>query len=315
MRRFFPSLLLILLLAFSAPVAGVRAEGQAMGFSISPFFQEISIGKDQTSAPFSVAVRNTTNAPVVFRLSVLDFGTLDESGGVAFLGASDNLKYSLASWVSLPDDTLVLPPGEARTVTGAIENRESLSPGGHYGALFFKIEEDGGGDSSQKIAFDPSFASLLFVRKIGGETYGLNLNRIDFPVNRFTVPDALKLRFQNTGNVHVTPRGTAEVTDPLGRLVLKSVVNGESGIVLPESFRVFPGKFFPVAPLLVPGRYILSVAYRYDGRDDFVTERRSFVLIPPLFLLAFGATLAGAGGAFVWLRNKRRLYAKKSKTA
>lgn len=284
-----------------------RAQEKQPGFLVSPYFQEINIQKDQASSPFSIDVKNNTGNPAVFRVSVLDFGALDESGGVAFLGSADNLKYSLASWVSLPNDTLVLKPGETQTVKGAVENRESLSPGGHYGAIFFKIEDDGNGMSANNdpVAFNPSFASLLFARKVGGETYGLSLNNADFAKGPLTLPSRIKLRFQNAGNVHVIPRGIVEISDPLGRQVAKSIINNESSIILPETFRVFPGTFRQIAPSFIPGRYTLIVNYRYDGKDDFIAERINFFLIPPIFLLTVIILTAIVSG-YIIFRNKKR---------
>jgi hypothetical protein len=284
-----------------------RAQEIQPGFLISPYFQEINLQEDQTSAPFSIDVKNTTGNPAVFRVSVLDFGTLDESGGVAFLGSADNLKYSLASWVSLSNDTLVIRPGETQTVKGAIENKESLSPGGHYSAVYFKMEDNANVSDGQQdqVAFNPSFASLLFVRKVGGEIYGLNLNNKDFSKNIFILPSWIKLRFQNTGNVHVIPRGTVEITDPLGRLVMKSIVNTESSIILPETFRVFSGKFGQIAPIFVPGRYALVINYRYDGKADFVSEQMNFFLIPPIFLLTV-VLLTAVVTWYIIFKNKKK---------
>jgi hypothetical protein len=285
-----------------------QAQEKQPGFLISPYFQEINLQKDQASAPFSIDVKNTTGNPAVFRVSVLDFGTLDESGGVAFLGSADNLKYSLASWVNLSNDTLVIKPGETQTVKGTIENKESLSPGGHYGAVFFKLEDNANvSDGKQdQVAFNPSFASLLFVRKVGGEIYGLNLNNKDFPKNIFILPSWIRLRFQNTGNVHVIPRGTAGITDPLGRLVLKSVINTESSIILPETFRLFSGKFSQIAPIFVPGHYALIVNYRYDGKDDFVSGKTYFFLIPPIFMLALVFLIAVVTGYIIFKNKKKK---------
>jgi hypothetical protein len=284
-----------------------RAQEKQPGFLISPYFQEINIQKDQANAPVSIDVKNNTGNPAVFRVSVLDFGTLDESGGVAFLGPADNLKYSLASWISLPNDTLVLKPGETQTVKGTVENRESLSPGGHYGAIFFKMEDNiSTADNKQdQIAFNPSFASLLFVRKVGGEMYGLHLNNKDLTKSIFTLPSRIKLRFQNTGNVHVIPRGTVEISDPLGRRVAKGIINSESGIILPETFRVFPNALIKIVPAFIPGSYTLSINYRYDGKDDFASERVSFLLIPPIFILA-AVLLTAIVIGYIILRSKKK---------
>jgi len=308
-KKFYIFWVLFFSLTLFAPHNSTQAQEKQPGFSISPFFQEINVQKDQASAPFSIEVKNTTDNPAVFRVSVLDFGTLDESGGVAFLGSADNLKYSLASWISLSSDALVLKPGETQAIKGTIENRESLSPGGHYGAIFFKIEDADNNVTDNKqspVTFDPSFASLLFVRKVGGETYGLNLNNKDFAKSIFTLPGWIKLRFQNTGNVHVIPRGTVEISDPWGRQVLKSIINNESSIILPETFRVFPGTFRQIVPVFVPGRYTLIVNYRYDGKNDFVSERVNFFLIPPIFMLVLIVLMFALAGHVLFKVKKRK---------
>jgi hypothetical protein len=284
-------LFFLLALAGFLKINPTSAQSENSGFSISPFFQDITLDKNQSGALFQLEVANNNKLPTVLRLSVLNFGALDESGGVAFLGreglpgqGGPEQKYGLASWISLENDTLVLGPEEKKAVKGTIQNKESLSPGGHYGAIFFTTEK--GSDASindqNNVTLDPSFASLLFVRKIGGEIYGLGLSDANINPNAFTLPGTVRLRFQNTGNVHVTPRGTVEISDPLGRIVSRGIINSESGIILPETFRVFPTPMRALTPAFLPGRYKISVAYRYDGQDNFLARNSSFFFVPPV---------------------------------
>jgi hypothetical protein len=79
--KVFSLFVIVLLSLFSVSVNVLEA---ATGFSLSPMFQTITLS-DETSQEFSVTVSNDTTAVATFRLSVLDFGSLDESGGVAFL--------------------------------------------------------------------------------------------------------------------------------------------------------------------------------------------------------------------------------------
>lgn len=276
------------------------------GFSINPFFQEINIKAGQERVPFSLEVKNNTAVTMVFRISVLDFGSLSESGGVAFTGSANNLKYGLASWINLQNDSLVMNPGETQIVSGNIENRDSLSPGGHYGAIFFKIEDNENVSKEEKnVAFDPSFASLLFVRKNGGETYGLNLKNIDFANNIFNLTGFIGLRFQNTGNVHAAPRGIIDITDPIGRKIQTGIINEQSGIILPETFRVFSSKMMELAKAFIPGKYRLEVAYRYDGKDDFTKESRSFFFVPPIFSFSVIAIIVLVVGFYLFNKKKK----------
>lgn len=286
----------------------VFAQENGEGFSITPFFQEIILERDQKETVFFLTVENTTNAPAIFRVSVLDFGALDESGGVAFLGASDpERKYGLASWISLEKDALVLNPGEKQNIRVAVENKESLSPGGHYAAIFLKMEPDKApaGENASSVAFNQSLASLVFTRKLGGEIYGLEFKGQEMQKQLLQNPAGTKLRFQNTGNVHIVPRGIVKVVDPFGREVLRGIINSGSAIILPETFRVFPVSLKKIAPILFPGRYAVSVEYRYDGKDDFAVEKFKFNFIPASFfatLLIIFSLFAG----YVWLRKRKK---------
>lgn len=298
----------LLALAGFLKIDPISAQAKNSGFSINPYFQDITLAKDQSAAPFQLEVENNSDTPTALRLSVLDFGALDESGGVAFLGTTGNpeQKYGLASWVNLENDTLVIDPGEKKTVEGTIQNKESLSPGGHYGAIFFRSEKssDASINDQNNVNLDPSFASLLFVRKIGGEIYGLQLSDESAKSNLFLLPDTTKLRFQNTGNVHVTPRGIVEISDPLGRIVSRGIINSESGIILPETFRVFPAPMRLLTLAFVPGKYKISIAYRYDGQDNFFGRNFNFFFVPPAFL---AIVLLLVGGSLAFWRWQRKI--------
>lgn len=284
------------------------------GISISPMFQEVVLDKDSPSKTFSLQASNTTDSLVTLRLSVLDFGSLDESGGVAFLGAEQNFEkqYSLASWIRLDRDALVLGPGESQTVEVTFENRESLSPGGHYGAIFFKMENSGadtvGANGKPNIAVSQSFSSLIFAKKLGGERYDLGAPDIGISKSFFFLPQSFSLRFQNKGNVHVVPRGTVTVTDPRGNMVEKGIINEESAIILPETFRTYVVRPSVFARSFLPGYYTATVQYRYDGNEDFASKNTRFFFMPWQ-----DSALLLCGVAFlVWRRVKNRAEKKKT---
>lgn len=281
-------------MAFTLFQERVFAEGNIQGLSISPMFQEVSLdanNKDDRIKTFPIDVSNTTDSLITLRLSLFDFGSLDESGGVAFLGAEENFekKYSLASWMSLDRDAIALGPGEKQTVIVSVENRESLSPGGHYGAIIFKTEKNSNesnedGSHAANIAVNQSFASLIFVKKVNGAIYDLALKDYEMKKNWFQLSDTLRIRFQNKGNTHVVPRGLVTIADPLNRMVKKGVINPESAIILPEIFRTYPVEIKSVARAFIPGWYTISIQHRYDGKDDFTVQSESFFYIPPIVI-------------------------------
>ncbi len=270
--------------AFLCPTYALAGE---TGLTVTPVFQEVTLATDEAEARFSITLTNQTDGPLVLRPSVVDFGSLDESGGVAFLGASDNLvrKYSLASWMRPEKDIVSLEVGESEDLRVVIENRESLSPGGHYGAVLFTIGNEEGDAKENVVAVNQLLSVLVFAKKEGGEIYRLNLLDRTWERSLLFGLSQTSLRFQNEGNVHIVPRGIVTLTDPLGRIVEKGVINTESGLVLPESQRTFVTKLSLVTPLLIPGRYTLRTDYRYDGQEAFESAADTIVLLPwPAFV-------------------------------
>jgi hypothetical protein len=249
----------------------VYAEGKS--YSLEPFYQEISMDDGALTHPFAVRLANATENDATFRISVADFGTMDETGGIAFLGGGSEFsqRYGLASWMKSSVDQVTVQAGGSESIPIIVENRESLSPGGHYGAVIFEMVSGAEASGAAQISVQSSFASLVFVNKTGGEIRdmaysGSTISGSDV----FGVPSKVSVRFQDKGNTHLVPRGRITVVDPVGRVVREGVINGESGRMLPESFRVFPVSLHAVGRAIVPGPYSIHVDYRYDGKDESI---------------------------------------------
>lgn len=249
------------------------------GITISPPFSEIVITEAKNTADFEVKITNGSQKDVSFRIRVVDFGSLDEAGGVAFLGLSKSQveqKYGLASWISLENDWATIPVGETKEIRGKILNRESLSPGGHYGALIFRYDDQTESNES-KVDLNQMFASLIYVKKTGGEKYELKLNRIEIKNNFWGMPSNFGLRYQNAGNVHLVPIGKVVITDKKSTELAKGIINVDHSIVLPESFRVFKTAITQEKSFVWPGKYKLEIWSRYDGKEDFEIKKTDFV--------------------------------------
>jgi hypothetical protein len=146
----------------------------------------------------------------------------------------------------------------------------------------------------------------VFVKKIGGEINGLGLKGSEFSRNVVRLPEKVRLRFQNSGNVHVVPRGIVTIIDPLGRVAIKGIINEESGIILPETLRTYPVTLKSVEKILVPGNYTLSIAYRYDGKEAFETVSTGLGFFVPVPVIAGAMAVAGLLGWYVVRQRRKR---------
>jgi hypothetical protein len=246
------------------------------GFVVSPAFENVTVRADQRQVEYNLKISNRNAADQNFRLSVVDFGSLDEQGGVAFLGQPTSElehKYGLASWMKLEKDAVFVPAGTSTQVMVTVDNRESLAPGGHYGAVLVTAVTENGQPSGDRVGVRQVLSSLVLATKEGGGAPGLRLAGQTANGGFWRLPSLVEQRYQNTGNVHVTPRGVVAVKDPRGVVVARGVINEGSNVILPESFRRYKTAVRPVGLAWLPGRYVVEASYRYDGTDQFEVQR------------------------------------------
>jgi hypothetical protein len=296
------------LVVLGLPTSGLAATAER-GVAVSPAYQSLNISESQASRQVGVKITNYTGAEQNFRLSTTDFGSLDEEGGVAFLGRPANElehRYGLASWLSLEKDTLVLPNGASAQVLVTVSNRESLSPGGHYGAVLATLLDPSGQPALSQVGVKQVLSSLILVSKDGGGIPDLRLVSEVTDGGWSTFITRVTQRFQNAGNMHLAPRGVSEVRDPVGQLVARGAINPDSALILPESFRRYRTSLTQLRTAWMPGRYTVKTTYRYDGTEQTRTHITSFwyaglIAVWGVMLLA----LAAVGWLGWWLWRRR----------
>jgi hypothetical protein len=282
------------------------------GLAVSPAFQSVSLAASAPSVQYEVQLINRNMVDQSFRLSLVDFKTLDEEGGVAFLGASTSElehKYGLASWMSLEKDSVFVPAGKTAKVLVTINNRPSLAPGGHYGAVLATAVDDLGRPDGDSVGVKQVLSSLVLATKEGGAERDLKLTSQTANAGWSRLPSEAVLRFQNLGNVHVVPRGTVEVKDEAGRVVVRGAINEESGAILPESFRQYKTPLRQIARALLPGRYQMVTTYRYDGTDATSVFVTSFWYAGSLLVWGVLVGVVAAVLGLVWwlfVRTRKR---------
>lgn len=298
----------IVLAGISSQTRLAHAEGVG-GLVVSPPFQEITLSQTPGDQPLSISLTNRTAVEQTLVLSAVDFKSLDESGGVAFVGLNGGEllpKYGLATWLRLDSPSVILPAGGSTKVGAVIQNQAAIAPGGHYGAVLFRVENQPHAKEANPVALTQVFASLIFVKKLGGERYGLKLGDVGLPRD-WTGKPLVKLRFHNGGNVHVVPRGTVWLESKNGTQVLRGIINEDSARLLPESYRTYStllSRFGPVAP----GSYRLVVHYRHEGSDTVQSYSRQVRIggDPTVFLWIGLITLVCLGAFGLAWRVSRR---------
>lgn len=310
--RKLPIFLLLLSFSLAWPECSLAA---ATGLIITPALEQITVktGSGQTTAEFEVG--NYTSTAQNLHLQIVDFSAGGENSDAAQLtldSPSNTNKYGLAEWASLDQNSLSLQPGQSKEVTVRINDNSALVPGGHYGALVVTNLDPVPYQSKPEVAVSQSLSGLLFVTKTGGEVYGVHITDLKSNGPLIDSTSTLSLRFQNTGNVHLTPRGIAQVYDPSGRLISQGVINQSSDILFPETSRVEEVRLTSVTKAAIPGRYRLVIQYHPDGIDTLSSASLSFYYIQTgqLVVLVVIFLLVAGGSIFIWIKRKPKQRAR-----
>lgn len=289
---------------FLSAIASTVSAAPNSGLEITPAYLEVTLADPLETQKITLKITNNTGKPLRLQMYPIDFKQTDDNGTVGFVGQeAGSYSYSLSSFLSFEADSISLEPDEVRTFSVTVQNREDLSPGGHYAAIVGRIEPEGGKSGA---VVSPAISSLILLRKSGGERFNLSLKEVGWPNGSvvFGYPLQVQLLFQNEGNVHLIPYGRAEITDIFGRLIYKGVINPGSLAVLPESRRYLYADLDTVEQSMPVSVNTLSISGKDSlGKVPYVS-RETFVYIDPVF--TDGALVFIAGAVFLRMKLRRR---------
>lgn len=278
----------------------------AAGFSVSPALEMLTMKANQPQVVHQVKLTNHTSADQIFGLKVVDFGALNETGGVAFMEAGNGPRsHGLSSWMTLESDKLMVPAGKTALIPVRINNSDAMTPGGHYGAVLATAMTEPAGTVRDGVGLRQALSSLVLVTKEGGVKTTLSLDSQTLNGNFFKLPQTVNQRFHNSGNVHAVPRGVVEVRDPIGRVVRRGVLNDGSTVMLPGTFRRYETEFMKVRSAWWPGYYRVETVYRVDGTDQTRSHRSGFWYMGAAAVWVSAAIGIGVMGCGWWLWRKR----------
>jgi hypothetical protein len=299
MRRWLIFSGAILAISLARP-ASVQAEPL---FTITPPVQDLTI---TGSAPPAVTaqIKNSSATAVTFKITTLDFGTLDQTGGVVFLDpGKSSSSYGLASFLQSPAPTITVAPGQTGQIKLDVVGADKLTPGGHYGAV---MAQPVAGPSQAQVDVNAILTSLILLHKAGGEKYQLVLQQLGAPRLMSRLSSRLHPSFYNGGNLHVTPRGKVGLLDFRGKVMAKGIINEASGLLMPQHTRDYPVELASQHRLVWPGLYWYKASFHYDGSEQLQTVSQRVIYLPLWSLVGLLLIAAGMVATAVWLNRHFR---------
>ena len=296
---------LVVSLGIGAPVLAAGAADSTGGISITPAIQTKILSPTDRRANVSVTVANNTNKSVNVAISVADFTSLNQSGGVAFLG-SDPTRATTGHGLSgamVPDaPKITILPNSSKEVTTTIANVGMLAPGGHYGAIIAKVVDTQTANGKNKLAIQQSVSSLVFLETAGQGTRTMNLISLPAQGLSFSMPSEVNLVFKATGNTQTIPRGVVTISHN-EHVVQQGLINPDSSLILPGSTRLLQTPLSGDRHPWLAGTYVLRVQHRYDGSLGVTTYEQRFTYINVRGFFITIIALAVLAAFIVWLRR------------
>jgi len=249
-----------------------QSTGIAQAVSLSPLTFELSANPGETISNV-LKITNTDPTPVLISINVEDFTAVGEEGQVTLQDDEGVHTYSLAKWVTVTPSVLSLGPNEAGTVQFTINVPFEAEPGGHYGSVLATIgsasPSAGGVSVTQKVG------SLVLMNVAGDVTEQLFIEELSAKPFSEYGPVTILSRFQNTGTVHLKPRGFILVKNMLGQEVEKLDLPQKN--VLPHSIRRIE---VPAGDKLMFGRYEATLTAIYGSANQPLSSVTTFWVIP-----------------------------------
>jgi hypothetical protein len=254
-------------LACLMPLADAGATSSMMSSSgniaVSPAIEQINLKAGQTSTSFTTAITNNNKSPVGIEISMNDFTALNETGSVSFLGTNypGNSLHGLAAWMHAATPSISIAPGASQTIPISIPDTRGLAPGGHYGAVIFRVIPTTGSGKGQ-LSTNEEISTLVFLTTYSGRTQAISLQKPALNSIFTAMPSSLNLVFTSTGNTQTTPHGLVTVLDSKNKEIARGIINVDSGLVLPSTSRLYQVNLRYTKHTFRPGTYHIRISYQ-----------------------------------------------------
>lgn len=300
------TLLWVALIGFvaSPPLAVSAQEDQRL--SIWPLRQEYQLNPGDT-VHGSVSVMNKGDASRTVYTLAWDFEAGGEEGYPQFADTPpESSAYSLASWIAVSREPIVIAPGETVKVPFTISVPQNAEPGGHYaGILIGQFSPEAlEGTGTAAVTIGSGVASLILLT-VAGEIVeeGAIIEFCTLKPVHEQLPVDFIVGFENRGNVHLKPQGIIEIYGRGNNKLYGLIVNEEAGNVLPASIRQFKASWENGSAF---GNYKAVLTLRYGREATLVTSELSFRVLPWKMITAVTLALIVLCVGLLLLRKRFR---------
>lgn len=211
------------------------AQENREGVTVSPVTFELTANPGDVIAN-KIKIYNPTNKVVSIKVEAEDFMAVGEEGRVVTTSEADeDTTYSLRKWITLAPIEFTLEPDEQKLVDFIIEIPENAEPGGKYGTILAGITGSISEKGTTGAAIATKTGALVLLMVSGDLNEKLIVSDFSAPSFQEYGPVPFTIKFENTGTVHVKPRGFVVITDMFGNKITEIEFSQKN--VIPGSIR------------------------------------------------------------------------------
>lgn len=245
-------------------------------FTISPPTLKFKLNPGQKTEK-TIKITNKSSVTMEFVVNVQDFIVTNETGTPELLPEGVNIdnRFSAASWTAVLPDQFIIEPGRSATTTLYLQVPGDARPGGRYFSVTIQPLANPNLETSGT-AINTVVGSLVYLT-VNGET------KEDAKILRFFAPPlseygpiSIESEIQNTGDIHISPRGTVEVKNLIGKKIYSGVL--ENLNVFPGTSRLYKNQ---IESKILLGRFKAKLSGYYGSNNQFpLNAMMTFWVIP-----------------------------------
>lgn len=282
------------------------AQSDSQTITVSPTLIDMKATPGQTWQS-ELRVVNVNTYDLMVYPQAVNFAPLDESGrgDLIPIFAEETQGQTLAEWVTITTDPVIIPKQQTVTVPFTITVPENAAPGGHYAAILIGTKPPTDTTGMGQVQTAQFVTSLLFIRVAGDIVEAGGIREFTTTQNLTQQPKiGLSVRFENKGNVHLQPQGDIKIYNMWGseRGIIPINHQTHFGNVLPNSIREFMFTWEGDTSPFDIGRYKAVATLGFgETTKDFSTSTTYFWVIPYTILLSLFAGIVGFVMVVTWL--------------
>jgi len=269
--------ILTILLVFSLPVL---AQEGGLKMTLTPPLIKNNMNPGETWMSTVKMVNNNKEKLVVYA-EIKDFRS-NGSGGVEFIPDEESEGQGshsgfLKQWMEVQEGPYEIAPYSSIEIPFQIKVPETAEPGGHYAAILIGTKPQGELKGSG-MSISSMISSLVLITISGDVVESGRIREFSTDKTYYKTPKVkLKLRFENTGNVHLQPKGNIIIRDMFGNEKGNIDINKDTayGNVLPGDIHTWEFAWEGEASIFKMGKYSATINVSY-GEKVVEVDTRSF---------------------------------------